>query len=339
MSNIFGLDLGSDTIKLLHLDKKGAKKKVIMALAVKNPTSGFVSVNEKEMAPLIETLKQIKKEANLSTNLVSVSLPERHIFIQTLELPKMSEKELQQAISLEAEALIPKPIKEVGFDWRLIEDEKTQREGKVKVLIIAAPLTLTTAYTRVLKLAGFEPLSLESESLALVRSTQAVVGRKNLLIFNWGMKSADIIVVKNGDFYLNRSLASTGEALTRAISVGLGLDETSAEEYKKTYGLSTDLEGKVGKTLQPLLAALSNEIKKAINFFEEKEDQKIDLMVLTGGSSLLYGGAEYFTKTLGLEVQRANAFQGLEIASSQAEVLAKNAPIYSVVVGLAQKEI
>ncbi len=339
MKTAFGLDIGSETIKILQLDKSSAKPKVVAAGIAKNPLLGFISGVEKEIVPLAEAIKLLKKDSGVTTNLVTASMPERSIFIQTIELPKMTEKELEQTIGLQAESVIPKPMSEVSFDWRVVEDEKTEKTGKLKVLIIAAPLTLTAGYLKVLKMAGLEPLSLESESLALVRFIQTSVGRKNVLVFNWGMKSADIIIVKNGDFYLNRSLASSGEALTRAINIGLGLDIVAAEEYKKTYGLSSEVEGKVGKAIQPLLGTLINEIKKAVNFFEEKEQEKLQMMILTGGSSLLYGVTEYFAKTLGLEVQISNPFYGLTIDPAHLETLRKNTPIFSVVAGLAVKEI
>jgi len=338
MSNSFGLDIGSETIKLLQVVKKEAKPRVVAAGIVANPLQGFISSSEKEILPLVEAIRLLKKESGVSTNQVTASMPERSIFIQTVELPKMTEDELGQAIVLQAESVIPKPMAEVSFDWRIIEDERARKEGKIKVLIIAAPLNLTEGYLKVLKMAGLDPLSLESESLALIRFIQSTVGKKNVLVFSWGMKSADIIVVKNGDFYLNRSLSSTGEALTRAINIGLGLDVASAEQYKKTYGLSSEAEGKVGKTIQPLLEILVNEIKKAINFFEEKEQEKLPMMILTGGSSLLYGAAEYFTKALGLEVQIGNPFFGLSVAPNNLETLRKDTPIYSVVAGLAAKE-
>jgi len=339
MNNAFGLDIGSETIKIMQLVKKGAKPRVVAAGVAKNPLLGFISTNEKEITPLAEAIKLLRKESGVTTALVTASMPERSVFIQTIEVPKMTEKELGQAILLQAESVIPKPMSEVSFDWRTIEDEKTQKEGKLKVLIIAAPLVLTEGYLKVLRLAGLDPLSLESESLALTRFIQTTIGKKNILVFSWGMKSADIIVIKNGDFYLNRSLSGTGEALTRAINIGLGLDVPSADQYKKTYGLSSEAEGKVGKTIQPLLETLVNEIKKAVNFFEEKEQEKIPMMILTGGSSLLSGAAEYFTKTLGLEVQIANPFYGLTVAPDFLETLRKDTPIFSVVTGFAAKEI
>lgn len=339
MNTAFGLDIGSDTIKILQLEKKEAKPKVIAAGIAKNPLAGFISTNEKEIVPLAEAVKLLKKESGVTTNLVTASVPERSVFTQTIELPKMTEKELEQAVNLHAESVIPKPMSEVSFDWRTIEDERMNKEGKIKVLIVAAPLVLTSGYLKVLKMAGLEPLSLDSESTTLAAVVRSSIGKKSVLVFNWGLKSADIVIVKNGDFYLCRSLSSTGEALTRAINIGLGLDAPTAEEYKKSYGLSTEAEGKIGETIQPLLNALVDEIKKAVNFFEEKEQEKLSLMILTGGSSLLNGAPEYFTKTLGLEVQIFNPFFGLTIQPAYLDALKKFPPIFSVVVGLAAKEI
>ena len=44
-----------------------------------------------------------------------------------------------------------------------------------------------------------------------------------------------------------------GESLTRAISVNLGLDMASAEEYKKAYGIrEMELEGKIKNAIMQM---------------------------------------------------------------------------------------
>lgn len=337
MNNFFGLDIGSETIKILQVSGDKSKLHLESAGIAKNPVLGYISESDKEMLPLVETIVKLKKEAKISTDFVNVSLQERSVFTQTIEVPQMPEADLEQAIKWEAESVIPKPIAEVSFDWKVIPDEKTAKQGKMKILIVAAPLVLINGYMKVLKMAGLKPLSMESESLAILRALNQNLAGKNALVFNWGLKSAEIIIAQNSVFYLNRSLAATGESLSRAVSVGLGLDMVSAEEYKKTYGLRSDLEGKVGKSLEPQLENLTNEIKKAINFFEEKEQEKIKMMVLSGGSSLLYGAVEYFTKCLGLEVQASNPFISIEAPPQYAEFLKKNLPFFTVAAGLVMK--
>ena len=42
MNNAFGLDIGSETIKIMQLVKKGAKPRVVAAGVAKNPLLGFL---------------------------------------------------------------------------------------------------------------------------------------------------------------------------------------------------------------------------------------------------------------------------------------------------------
>jgi Tfp pilus assembly PilM family ATPase len=74
-----------------------------------------------------------------------------------------------------------------------------------------------------------------------------------------------------------------------------------------------------------------------MNFFEEKEQEKIKMMVLAGGSSLLYGAVEYFTKSLGLEVQVSNPFMSIEAPPQYTEFIKKNLPFFTVAAGLVMK--
>lgn len=60
-----------------------------------------------------------------------------------------------------------------------------------------------------------------------------------------------------------------GESLTRAISINLGLDMASAEEYKKAYGLKEmQLEGKIKNAITPVFTSMAEEIRRALASFQ-----------------------------------------------------------------------
>jgi len=112
---------------------------------------------------------------------------------------------------------------------------------------------------------------------------------------------------------MTRSVAVGGEAITRAISMGLNLDMPSAEEYKKAYGLrASDLEGKIRTVILPVFTTISEEIRKTIALFAENYNSNVSLIVLTGGGANLPGFAEEITKILGVEVQVINPFLKLD---------------------------
>lgn len=338
MASFFGLDIGSDTIKIVQLEKEKSGYRLIAAGICKTPVANLALDEDKDIIALSESIKKLKSESRVTSNEVITALPERNIFTQIIEVPKMTEEELGQAIPWEAENIIPQPLAEVNLDWQLIEDEESIKTNKMKVLLVAAPITLVNKYLQVLKATDLEPLSLEIESLSMMRSLRPIVSQGNMVLVNMGARSMDVILVGKGNILLSRQLPSAGEAITRAVSNGLGLDFPTAEEYKKTYGLSPQLEGKVAASIEPMLAVIANEIKKALRYYEEKNRDSLKLMILSGGTSLLPGISEYFTRSLGLEVQTADPLSLLAGDQQGLQLLKKNSPLFTVACGLAMKE-
>lgn len=83
---------------------------------------------------------------------------------------------------------------------------------------------------------------------------------------------------------------------------------------------------------------LAGEIKKAVRFFEEKTKEQVPLLILSGGSALMMGMAEYFVKELGVEVQVANPFSAIFTPDPMLQTLKKDAPLFTVAIGLAMRE-
>lgn len=337
MADHFGLDIGSDSIKIVQLEKKKNSFALLAAGIAKNPLVNFNLDDEKGVLALSEAIKKLKTEAKVTTNFVVAALPERNVFSQIIELPKMKEGELNQAIPWEAENIIPHPLSEVNLDWEVIEDEESSRNNKIKILLVAAPSVLVNQYLQILKLSGLQTLSLEIESLATVRCLKQLINQGSLMLVNMGAKSLDIILVNQGNLFLSRQLPSAGEAITRTVSSALGLDFPTAEEYKKTYGLSSQLEGKVASAIEPILSVISNEIKKTLRFYEEKYQSGLKLMVILGGTSLLPGITEYFARQLGLEVQVADPLTLLVGDQPNLQLFKSSSPLFTVACGLAIK--
>jgi len=338
MTKLFGLDIGSDTIKVVQLEKEGNSFHLVAAGIVKTPVENLSFEIDKDIVTVAEAIKRLKNEAKIKTKAVVTALSEKDIFTQLIEMPKMKEEELEQAIPWEAENLIPNPISEVNLDWEIIEDEESAKQNKIKVFLVAAPLDLIENYLRVLNLADLQPVSLETELLATSRCLKPIFGEGNFLIGQIGVKSLDIAIISRGNPFLTSRLPTAGEAITRAVSSSLSLDIQTAEEYKKTYGLSSELEGKVAGAVEPILAGITSEIKKAIRFYEEKGGPPLKSMVISGGTALLPGMVEYLAKSLGLEVQIADPFSIIAVTQPSLQSFKSISPLFTVACGLAMKE-
>jgi Tfp pilus assembly PilM family ATPase len=118
------------------------------------------------------------------------------------------------------------------------------------------------------------------------------------------------------------------------------LETSQAEQYKTAYGLTEKkLEGKVKEAITPVVNLVVSEIKKAIQFWQEKEKEAIKTIILSGGSANLPEVTSFLTKSIGVEVQVADPFTLLLKDEKQIANFRQSTPFFPVAVGLAMKEV
>lgn len=334
-----GLDIGSKTIKIVELQKEGEVYSLFASGIVGySGTTIEKMTDEKEMAGISQIIKKLHSEAGVSSRDVAISLPEPQVFTRTIKFPLLTDAEIASAVKWEAEQYIPIPINEAIIQHTILARNESATPPEVLVLLVAAPRVIVEKYTKVIQLAGLNTSAVETSLIALVRAL-APPG-KTVLLLDLGASSSDIAIAKNTLLSFSRSIPIAGEAFSRAVSQGLGVSPAQGEEYKKTYGLeSGQLEGKVKVSLDPVIRLVTDEIKKAVSYYqtEEKGDAP-SAMVISGGGSGMPDIISAFSELLGIEVLVANPFSKIKIDPETAKALAPYAPLYSVAVGLAMRE-
>lgn len=334
-----GIDIGSKTIKIVELEKQGATYNLLASGVVGySGTTVDKMIDDKEMAQLGQVVKKLHSEAGVSSKDVVVSIPESIAFTRTIKFPLLTDAEIASAVKWEAEQYIPIPISEAVIQHTILARNETAVPPGVLVLLVAAPRAIIEKYTKVVQLAGLNVLAVETELIALSR-VLAPEG-KTVLLVDLGASSTDIAIAKNGLLSFSRSIPIAGDAFTRAVSQGLGVAPTQAEEYKKTYGLeAAQLEGKVKGVIDPVLRLVVDEIKKAVNYYqtEEKGDSPSE-MIVSGGTSSMPDIISTLTKLLGIEVLVGNPFAKVKVDPEAAKTLSAYGSLYCVSVGLAMRE-
>lgn len=330
-----GLDLGSKTIKIVELEKEGAGFKLSSSGVIGytgNPVSQIK--DDKEMAGLAEAIRKLGKEAKISSKEISLALPESLVFTRTIRFPPLTDQEIAAAVKWEAEQYIPIPLEEAIIEHQIVERLEGGAKPSVTVLLVASPKALVEKYIKVVTAAGFTVVGVETEALALARALAPVQGVAMLMDF--GAASTSMVIVKNGMVAFSRSIPIAGDAFTRALSQGLGMAREQAEEYKKTYGLSKELEGKVKATLDPVFNLVIDEVKKAIHFYQsEEKGEAPGSVIVSGGTSTMPEAIGTLSDLLGLEVVVGNPFAKVKVSPDAMKNLQSYAPLYSVAVGLA----
>lgn len=341
---IFGLDIGLGSIKSVQLKKHGSKVSLAGFALGQVPEGsikeGMIAAPDK-LAAAIQKMLAEDKHGKIDARVVNIALPESRIFTRLVTLPRLKKKDLIDAIRYEMDQSIPIPFADLYVDWRVIGEYMEGDEERVDILLAAAPKVLVQSYLELLKKLQLTPnafeVELESITRAMIFSHSSHHHVGPILVVDIGTQTTDVTVFAGKALRLTGSAPVGGENFTDSIAKELGIDKSKAEETKIKYGLGDgDLPLRIKKSITPGLETIVSEIKRIIRFYEDRETQnsQIETIILSGGSSALTGLQDYLKETIGLPVEIANPWSGIDTDALQ-PISRISAPIYTTAIGLA----
>ena len=341
---IVGLDLGTHGFRAVEMEEQKGQLTLRKYGYYEDARLNIHTSAQPDLDAYSQALKEFFNEIGFTTPQVVVPLPESEVFTRVIQLPHMSEKELKSSITYEAEQYIPIPLKEINFDFQILDPDDTNKD-KMNVLIVAAKHTVLNKYIEILKKAGLRPKALEPETLSVNRVLGDTAKNPSAsIILDIGTLDSQIIVSHKGFVRFTRSVAVGGDSFTKAIEQKLNFDFAQAEEYKKTYGLDkSKADGKVYEAVKPVFDQVLNEVKRSKVFYTtHNPDVSINRLIVSGGSALMPGILYYVANNLDTEVEMANPWRNVEFIKaldSKKEKLNETGPLYATAVGLALKDL
>ena len=355
-----GIDIGTFFIRIVEIENRGGKyylsnygelgKSALNDKLFRTSGKNTLSLSNDNIA---KAIKSILEEANIKTKAVNFSIPDFVSFFTSFELPKMSEKEISEAVHYQVRPFIPLPLDEIDLDWSIIDGKLSKTP--VKVLVAAVPKDVISQYRELADIAGLKLRFLESEVFSLTRS---LVGNKNKIgvigIVDIGAWSTTCSIVENGILKNSYSFNTAGDELTKVIDRSLNVDYNEGEKLKKKYGLlslnakgnrfngDTEFTGfnNLHKDIFPIIPSIDSileEIKKVFRNFYRDEGKEVNRVVLAGGTALMPGLQEYFKSKLKREIVLANSFSKVIYPSILEGTIKKMKPTYGIATGLALK--
>lgn len=373
-NSYLGVDIGTASIKLVQLTSDG-KKTNLDTFGYVDVANDIIHENTPESKQkLIDVLQRLIEKAGVSTTQAIAALPTFAVFTLLINLPKLPDKEMPEAIKWEAKKYIPLPLDDMILDWKLVDqesDEKikkssssffkkkgetkqdseqmsdeigmnkiiSQQKDYSKVLVTAAPKALVNKYLEVFKGAGLNLLSLETEAFAMSR---ALLGKDKELtmIVDIGSITTDISIVDNGLPVLNRSIDVGGLTVTKAIAASLNISEDRAEQFKRDFGLVLGETKKgIPKTIEASLGPIINEVRYVFNMYRGQSSKGVSKILLSGGSAFLPNLPDYFLILFNVPVYIGNPWDRLEYSSDLKPMLDKIGNRMAVAVGLAMRDM
>ena len=137
-SNILlGLDISSTSVKLLELSQANEKFKVESYAVEPLPPNAVVEKNISDVEGVGEAVKRVLGRAKSASKSAAVAVAGSAVITKTIEMDaELSDDEMENQITVEADQYIPYPLDEVAIDFEVLGLSDRNPE-QVEVLLAA----------------------------------------------------------------------------------------------------------------------------------------------------------------------------------------------------------
>lgn len=338
--HILGLDIGSSSIKAMvfNVTKKGHS--MIHFGMEQLPPEVIVDGEIMDSSVIIDTIQSIIRNQRIKARDTVVSLSGHSVIVKKIPLPRMSPDELEESIQWEAEQYIPFDIEDVNIDFQILDDGSDPDAADMDVVIVAVKKNKIDDITNLLTQSGLNPIVIDIDSFALGNQYEINYGVEEgvTALVNIGASIMNINVLQNGIHMLQRDISIGGNQYTDAIQKELDVNYNQAEGLKMGEELKGIDNKSVARIINSVNEDISLEIQRSFDYFRSMAtSDKIDRIVLTGGTAKIHGLDSYLSERLGVPVELGDPLRNIRYNERKfdPEYMREVAPQCGVIVGLA----
>jgi len=342
--NLVGLDIGSSAVKLVELREGREGKFQLVRAGLENLSpEAIVDGAIMDSSLVVETITRLLSTTNVKNPNVAVAISGHSVIVKKIQLPTMPEEELSESIRWEAEQYVPFDINDVYLDYVVLEPGAAG--DTMGVLLVAAKKEKVDDFKNVVTQAGRVPSLVDVDAFALQNSYEANYGvdpTRVVALVNIGASVMNVNIVSMGQTVFWRDITFGGNQFTDALQKAYSLNFEQAEALKKGQPIA----GQTPQSIQPVLTGVSEdvaaELQKTLDFFQATSGaERVDSMLISGGSSKITNLDQVLKDKFGIEVEILNPFRSIAADERAADPtwLADASPSLAVAVGLAVRKL
>ena len=342
--DLVGIDIGSRAVKVVQLrEVKGLWHLQAIGMA-SLPPEAIVDNAIMDSSAVIDVVKSLLGTLKIGTKNVVTSISGHSVIIRKIQMPIMTEEELENSIVFEAEQYIPFDIAEVFLDFHIIGPDAND-PTMMNVFLVAAKKDFVNDHIAIFRECGLTPVVMDIDSFAVQNAFElnymveedAVIG-----LVNMGAGGMNVSVLKDGTSIFTRDIQIGGNILNEEIQKQFGLGSVDAERAKLGQEISGIEQQEVEEVILNATEMLAQEVQRSLDFFTATAaDDKIHHLYITGGIAQLPQIRHALENRLGIDVESLDPFRQIVVNEKdfEAEYLKSIGPMFAVAVGLAMRRV
>ncbi len=241
-THVLGLDIGTQTIKLVELRLSGTEVILVGRPAViPTPPNSVVDGRVVDEDAVSEAIRDAVADYGFGVKKVVTSVGgQSNVDVRIPELPRMDEKELEEGVRWELDRQSRFPVEEIIYDFQPVHHpgEDPQSEN-MEVLLVIAHEEMVNSHAETILSAKLNPIAIDAEPLALGRSLVEAGDEEfmqsTVVNVNIGHSSSLISIFCQGVPVFIRNVPTGGEALSTAIRENVQLTQEESERAKRQF--------------------------------------------------------------------------------------------------------
>lgn len=343
-----GLDIGSTSIKMIMLKEQRKRGEVGYALhsfGMKPlPPEAIVDGALMNSTAIVQAVQELMSELKVKGKDVAIGVSGHSVIIKKIQMPRMSQEELEESIQWEAEQYIPFDVKDVNIDTQILDGGGNDATGQMDVLLVAAKKDMINDYTTVVSEAGLAPVVVDVDAFAvqnMFSTNYELPDKETVVLINAGASVVNINIIANGVTVFTRDVTIGGNQFTEEIQKQLNVSYEEAEALK-IGGNRADADAVVPQDVERVLSSVAEqvagEIQRSLDFYAgTAADSNFTKVYLSGGTAKIPALFKTIEARTGVPVEILNPFRKIEVDNRKFDpaFIMDVAPMAAVAVGLA----
>jgi len=357
-----GLDIGHNQIRAVQLKHHNGELVLHDFGSIPIPEG---ATNEGEIidtAAITEALKTFWRERKFTGKVVATGVANQQIIFRMIDFPWTDEKDLREAVLLQAQEFIPIPVEDAIIDFAITGEKVNDKGERVYELMLSAvQKDIINKVVSSIQDAGLKLARIDLTPLALVRSVlgdnDAPVNyddffgkSETVAVLHIASGVTNLAIVEAGVPRFIRFLPTGGDVFTSVLASELKIPRDEAEKIKRDLGLpaldgsvpalmdyDAELVFKAQSILEREVSRYINELRLSLEFYMSNSTSgaEITKIFATGSGMRLINLPAYLESSLKADVQIIDPFASISVSDTLQRYLGTERYSYAPAIGLA----
>ncbi len=305
-----GVDIGSRSVKLVQYAGEDASASTLSGwdFPVESAT---VDANTEEAQ--IEAIQNALDGQSFHGRTAVPCLSEEQLFLQNIRIRKTDDSDILRQVHQEAAGKLPFPLAEAELRFLEADDVRQGSEVMREVIVMACHRPLLEKRLAVIEACGLEPVAVDVEPMALLRSYRDQFRRDNdclqrAVLVHIGWSQTLVVIVEGDRMLFAKYLPVGGRLFSEAVASRLDMSLTDATALRRHSGdrrsdqQDPEIAQSVAEAMRPVVENLCAGLAKCVRYHSVTfRGKPLSRMVLGGGEA-----SPLLLETIGLRLNLRN---------------------------------